>query len=73
MELRDQMREWKTSALASIAEGNGGQIVSGSGNGTSFAASLGMTNFQWFTALGRILRELETGASKPTQTLARIV
>ncbi len=67
------MEGWKKDTRNEIAEGRGGQVVSGSGNGTSFAVSLGITNFQWYAILGRILREIKSGQQRPSVTIARVL
>lgn len=72
--LRTQMVKWKREALESINDGKGAQVVSGSGNGLAYTASqLGMNNVQWYTALGRVLREIEASTTLPSRTLGRIV
>ena len=47
-------------AYDSIVAGNGGQIVSGSGNGLSFTVANGkLTNSDWFEALELAIKRIE--------------
>jgi len=45
------LQTWSDAAIASIAAGNGGQVVSGSGNGMAFTQNTSLTHDQWFEAL----------------------
>ena len=43
---------WRDDAIQSVADGKGGQLVSGSGNGTTFSVQASkLTNSEWFEAL----------------------
>lgn len=65
---------WKDAALESIADGGGGDLASGSGNGLSFTKMQGaMTNQEWFVALDLALAWIEAGIAPPGVILARIV
>lgn len=69
---KKQLQDWKSAALSAIAEGQGGQIVSGSGNGVTFTQTAGMTNLEWFQALDDALQYLAAGITPTTRTFARI-
>ncbi len=71
-----QLRDWKSEALADLAENKGGDILSGGGNGVSFAKSMGgstMTNKDWFEALDDALQYLAAGLTPSSRTYGRIV
>jgi hypothetical protein len=73
---RKQLQDWKAEALADLAENKGGDILSGSGNGVSFAKSLGggvMTNKDWFEVLDDALQYLDAGLTPSSRTYGRIV
>ena len=70
---KKQLQDWKTTALAAIADGQGGQIISGSGNGVSFTQTSGMTNLEWFEALDSALQYLAAGLTPSSRTIARII
>lgn len=70
---RKQLEDWRDAALRAIANGDSGQIVSGSGNGVTFSQTAGMTNLEWFTALDQTLQYLDAGLTPTSRTLARIV
>lgn len=73
-EKKQTLIKWKDAALESIAEGNGGDIASGSGNGLSFTKQIGgMTNLEWFTALDQALGWIDTGILPPSKTIARVL
>jgi len=70
---KEQLRTWKTEALTSIAEGKGGHIASGSGNGVSFTQQVSMTNADWFTALDQALYWIDAGTAPPSTTRASVI
>lgn len=71
---RAQLVKWRKAALESIAEGNGGDLASGSGNGMAFTKSMGgMSNAEWFTALDQAIQLIDAGIPLPSSTLGRIV
>ena len=70
---KKQLQDWKAAALTAIANGESGQVVSGSGNGVSFAQTAGMTNQEWFSALDDALQYLEAGLTPSSRTYASIV
>jgi len=70
---KKQLEDWKRAALTSIASGNGGQIVSGSGNGVAFTQTAGMTNQEWFAALDEALQYLAAGLTPSSRTYGRII
>lgn len=72
-EKKAQLVTWKDAALASIAEGNGGHIASGSGNGLAFTMQISMTNAEWFTALDQALAWIDAGMAPPSKTIARVI
>ena len=43
-----RITQWRDAALASVAAGNGGDFISGSGNGMSFTKNTQTTNLEWF-------------------------
>lgn len=48
----EELKCAKKQALQSIVDGNGGQVISGSGNGLSFSINNSkLTNAEWFEAL----------------------
>lgn len=69
---KTQLQTWKAEALVAIGNGESGQVVSGSGNGVSFAQTSGMTNLEWFTALDEALQYLDAGLTPSSRTYARI-
>lgn len=71
-----KLEAWRDAALESIAENQGGDIASGSMNGSSFAKLAGgaMTNADWFAALSQALNEIESpGGKPPSTTYVRII
>ena len=73
---KKQLQDWKAEALAEIAENKGGDILSGSGNGVSFAKSMGgasMTTKDWFEALDDALQYLAAGLTPSSRTYGRII
>lgn len=70
---KKQLQDWKSAALAAIGDGQGGQIVSGSGNGVSFTQTSAMTNTEWFQALDEALQYINAGLTPSSRTYARIV
>ncbi len=70
-EKKAELIAWKDAAIRAMAEG--GDIVSGSGNGTSFAKQYSLTGPEWLAALDEALQGIESGMPTPTRTLARIV
>lgn len=71
-EKKAQLIAWKDAALAAIAEGNGGDIASGSGNGVAFTKMISMTTSEWFTALDRALVYVNNGTLPSSRTLAQL-
>lgn len=64
---------WKGEALLAIAENKGGNPVSGSANGVSFAFGAdAMTNADWFAALDAALIYIDQGIAPPSVTYARV-
>ena len=60
-----EMKCWQKDTLSKIAEGNGGQITSGSGNGMAFTVSdSSMTNKTWFESLTFAINKLENSQVK---------
>lgn len=73
-EARDKLVKWRETALESIAEGNGGDLASGSGDGMAFTKAMGgMSNAEWFTALDQAIQLIDAGIAMPSSTLGRIV
>ena len=73
-ENKKELQTWKKAALRSIADGNGGQLSSMSGNGLSATMSItSMTNTDWFAALDLALQWIDAGIPPQSTTLARIV
>lgn len=68
-----QLATWKAAALTAIAAGNGGQIISGSGNGVAFAQTSGLTNLEWFEVLDSAIQYLDAGLTPSSRTIARII
>jgi hypothetical protein len=71
-EKKAQLITWKDAALTAIAEGNGGDIASGSGNGVAFTKMIAMTTAEWFTALDRALAYANNGTLPSSRTIARL-
>lgn len=73
-EKRAKLVAWKDAALESIADGNGGDLASGSGNGLAFTKTQGgMTNAEWFTALDQAVQAIDAGGRSPSTTYGRII
>ena len=71
---RARLVQWRRAAIQSIADGNGGDLASGSGNGVAFTKTQGgMTNAEWATALDLAIQAVDAGQMPPTTTYARIV
>ena len=68
---KKQLQDWQAAALTAIGAGECGQIVSGSGNGVSFAQTSGMTNMEWFQALDSAIQYLDAGLTPTSRTYAR--
>jgi len=64
---QSQLEGWLDVAIANIAQGKGGSVVSTTANGISVTFSTnGLTNSQWASTLGRALDMIERGTSKTT-------
>lgn len=62
---------WRDAAVRALAEG--GDIVSGSGNGVNFAKQYSLNGTEWLAALDDALRFIDLGIAPPTRTLGRII
>lgn len=69
-----QLQTWKSEALTAIAENKGGNVVSGSANGVSFAlgGDSAMNNSDWFTALDTALIWVDQGVPPSSRTYVNI-
>lgn len=68
----EQLQAWQTAALTEIATNKGGQIVSGSTNGSSFTQLASMTNSEWFEVLSEALEHIDRGTMPQSRTIARL-
>ena len=66
-----EVTAWRDAAVRAMAEG--GDIISGSGNGTSFAKQYALTGPEWLAVLDDALVFAEAGVSPPTRTLGRVI
>jgi|TARA_R110000868_G_scaffold56322_2_gene174328 hypothetical protein len=63
---------WQVAAIEEIAANKGGQLVSGSTNGSTFTQLAAMTNFEWVSCLGEVLEHIDRGTMPQTRTIARL-
>jgi len=66
-----KIKMWQNAAIEEIASNKGGQITSGSTNGSSFTQAVSMTNAEWSTVLDLVLTHIENGTFPQSRTLAR--
>jgi hypothetical protein len=71
-EKKAELVAWKDAAIKSMAEGNGSDIASGSGNGIAFTRMVNMTTAEWFTVLDQALLYIENGTLPSSRTIARL-
>lgn len=70
----DQLRAWQTSALESIAEGNGSIVASTTANGVSVSFNTGkLTVGEWFAVLTEAINLIDNPTSNRTRTTARFI
>jgi hypothetical protein len=67
-----QLQAWQVATLQEIATNKGGQMVSGSTNGSSFTQATSMTNSEWFEVLSEALEHIERGTMPQSRTIARL-
>jgi hypothetical protein len=67
-----QLETWQTAVLTEIATNKGGQMVSGSTNGSSFTQVTSMTNSEWFECLSEALEHIDRGTMPQSRTIARL-
>lgn len=61
----NNLKTFQENVIANIAEGNGAQVISGSGNGLSFTVSNSkLSNGEWFECLTFAIREIERNTVK---------
>jgi len=65
------LQTWQSAVIEEIAQNKGGQIVSGSTNGSSFTQSASMTNAQWSGILDLVLTHIENETMPVSRTLAK--
>lgn len=63
---------WYDEAVAEIAAQKGGDIVSGSTNGSAFTKLASMTNAEWLEVLDEVQQHIEAGTTPQTRTIARL-
>ena len=68
----EQLQTWQTAVLTEIATNKGGQMVSGSTNGSSFTQLASMTNSEWFEVLSEALEHINRGTMPQSRTIARL-
>lgn len=68
----ENLQTWQTEAIEQIAEQKGGEIVSGSTNGSAFTKATSMTNFEWVEVLGEVLEHIDRGTMPQSRTIARL-
>lgn len=56
-----QLEIWLDEAIEEVAANNGGHIVSGSANGSSFSQLAYMTNAEWAACLDQALYMIDSG------------
>ena len=67
-----EIKAWQISTLKEIGKNKGGQLVSGSVNGSSFTQETSMTNHDWVSVLEDVLGHIENGTVPVSRTYARI-
>ena len=67
-----QLETWLDAAIVSVADGNGGQVISASTNGASFSLGQGMTNAEWANSIDRALQMIEYGVPSTSRSYGRI-
>ena len=68
---KSELIAWKDSAIRALAEG--GDIISGSGNGVNFAKQYSLNGTEWLAALDDALIYIEAGIAPTSRTYARII
>lgn len=63
---------WHTAGIEEIAANKGGQLVSGSTNGSAFTQIAAMTNSEWVAVLNEVLDHIERGTTPQSRTIARL-
>jgi hypothetical protein len=66
------IRGWHTATIKEIAANKGGQLVSGTTNGSSFAQQASFTNAEWLAALEQVLSHVDDCTNPQTRTIARL-
>ena len=61
---RAKLLKWRDEALDLIGEGNGTQVVSGTGNGVTFNLDPNLTVVDWFKALQSAIAKTRLKGSK---------
>ena len=70
---KTKLEMWLDSAIESVADGNGGQVVSASANGASFSQIANMTNSEWANCLDEALNMIESGVKSTGRSYGRII
>lgn len=66
------LETWHSAVIEEIAENKGGQMVSGSTNGSSFTQVTSMTNSEWAAVLNEVLDHIENCTRPISRTIARL-
>lgn len=66
------LQTWQTEAIVEIAAQKGGDLVSGSTNGSAFTKMTSMTNYEWVEVLGEVLEHIDRGTLPQSRTIARL-
>lgn len=66
-----EIEAWEVAGIQEIAENKGGDLISGSTNGSAFSKQTSMTTSEWVATLSEVLGHIEAGTVPQSRTIAR--